>query len=58
MHGDVRIVDDVASAFADLVVAEAPRSIALSGGGTAEDAYRALAGRTPLIPLRKAPAWS
>ena len=45
MHGDVRIVDDVASAFADLVVAEAPASIALSGGGTAEDAYRALATR-------------
>jgi 6-phosphogluconolactonase len=45
VHGDVRIVDDVASAFADLVVAEAPASIALSGGGTAEDAYRALATR-------------
>jgi 6-phosphogluconolactonase len=41
----VRIVDDVASAFADLVVEEAPGSIALSGGGTAKDAYEALATR-------------
>ena len=45
MHGDVRIVDDVASAFADLVVEAAPASIALSGGGTAKDAYAALATR-------------
>lgn len=46
MHGEVRIVDDVAQAFADLVVDEGPASIALSGGGTAKDAYIALAGRT------------
>ena len=46
VHGEVRTVDDVASAFADVVVDAAPASIALSGGGTAEDAYRALAGRT------------
>jgi 6-phosphogluconolactonase len=46
VHGEVRIVDDVASAFADVVVDAAPASIALSGGGTAADAYRALAGRT------------
>jgi 6-phosphogluconolactonase len=46
VHGELRIVDDVASAFADVVVEAAPASIALSGGGTAEDAYRALAGRT------------
>ncbi|HEY3670994.1 MAG TPA: 6-phosphogluconolactonase [Acidimicrobiia bacterium] len=45
MHGDVRTVDDVASAFADIVVEAAPASIALSGGGTAKDAYAALATR-------------
>jgi 6-phosphogluconolactonase len=45
VHGDVRIVDDVASAFADAVVEAAPASIALSGGGTAKDAYSALATR-------------
>ena len=45
MQGDVQIVDDVAAAFADLVVARGPRSIALSGGETAEDAYAALAAR-------------
>lgn len=43
--GEVRVVPDVADAFADLVVAEAPTSIALSGGGTAEECYRALAAR-------------
>jgi 6-phosphogluconolactonase len=45
VHGDVRIVDDVASAFADAVVEAAPASIALSGGGTAKGAYSALATR-------------
>jgi 6-phosphogluconolactonase len=45
VHGEVRVVDDVASAFADVVVEAAPASIALSGGGTAEDAYAALATR-------------
>ena len=38
-------MDDVASAFADVVVEAAPASIALSGGGTAKDAYAALATR-------------
>jgi 6-phosphogluconolactonase len=37
------VVDDVAAAFADLVVAEAPTTIALSGGGTAHRSYRRLA---------------
>ena len=46
VQGDVRIVDDVARAFADVVVDVAPSSIALSGGGTAQDAYAALAERT------------
>ena len=45
VHGEVRTVDDVAGAFADVVVEAAPTSIALSGGGTAKDAYTALAGR-------------
>jgi 6-phosphogluconolactonase len=45
VHGEVRIVDDVAGAFADVVVEAAPTSIALSGGGTAKDAYAALATR-------------
>jgi len=46
VHGEVRTVDDVASVFADVVVEAAPSSIALSGGGTAKDAYAALATRT------------
>jgi 6-phosphogluconolactonase len=46
VHGEVRVVSDVASAFADVVVETAPASIALSGGGTAEEAYEALATRT------------
>ena len=45
VQGDVRIVDDVAAAFADVVLAAVPASIALSGGETAEDAYKALATR-------------
>jgi 6-phosphogluconolactonase len=46
MHGDIEIVDDVATAFADLVVREQPRTIALSGGGTAKRAYEILATRS------------
>jgi 6-phosphogluconolactonase len=45
VQGDVRIVDDVAGAFADVVVAARPASIALSGGDTAEQSYQALAAR-------------
>jgi 6-phosphogluconolactonase len=45
--GEVRQVADVAEAFADLVVERAPRSVALSGGGTARDCYAALARRQP-----------
>jgi 6-phosphogluconolactonase len=41
--GEVRVVDDVAAAFAAEVVRAAPRALALSGGGTAERCYRALA---------------
>jgi 6-phosphogluconolactonase len=44
----VEVVDDVAVAFADLVVRTQPRTVALSGGGTARDCYEALAGRSGL----------
>ena len=42
VFGEVRIVDDVPAAFADLVVEEAPESVALSGGGLARRCYEAL----------------
>jgi 6-phosphogluconolactonase len=42
MNGEVRVVDDVVQAFADLVASEAPASIALSGGGTARKCYERL----------------
>ena len=44
---EIRRVPDVAAAFAELVLDSRPVSIALSGGSTAEECYRALAGRTP-----------
>ena len=43
MHGELRRVEHVAQAFADLVAAEAPTSIALSGGTTARTCYELLA---------------
>jgi len=43
--GELAVVDDVAAAFCELVVASAPRSIALSGGGTARRCYERLAAR-------------
>jgi 6-phosphogluconolactonase len=43
MNGEVRIVDDVPHAFADVVAAEAPESIAFSGGETARECYEVLA---------------
>jgi len=42
MNGEVRVVDHVPQAFAALVAAEAPRSIALSGGDTARHCYEQL----------------
>jgi 6-phosphogluconolactonase len=45
VHGQLRVVDDVAQSFADLVREASPGSIALSGGGTARAAYTALAAR-------------
>ena len=46
LNGQVVVVDDVATAFADLVVREQPRTIALSGGGTARRCYETLASRS------------
>jgi 6-phosphogluconolactonase len=43
LPGDLRVVDHVPQAFAALVAAEAPRSIALSGGTTARECYELLA---------------
>jgi len=43
VHGTLEIVDDVAQAFAQLIVDEAPTSIALSGGDTAKRCYELLA---------------
>jgi 6-phosphogluconolactonase len=48
VRGDIEVVDDVPTAFADLVVREQPRTIALSGGGTARHAYEVLATRSGL----------
>jgi 6-phosphogluconolactonase len=43
--GELRVVEDVPTHFADIVVTNAPRSIALSGGQTAKDCYEHLAER-------------
>ena len=45
--GEIEIVDDVAAAFAQLVVQESPRSVALSGGETAAECYAALRELAP-----------
>lgn len=42
MNGEVRVVGHVNLAFAELVAAEAPRSIACSGGDTARKCYELL----------------
>jgi 6-phosphogluconolactonase len=42
MNGEIRVVEDVPQAFAALVAEDAPRSIALSGGGTARSCYELL----------------
>jgi 6-phosphogluconolactonase len=41
--GELRVVDHVPQAFAELVAAERPRSMALSGGDTARAGYELLA---------------
>ena len=43
MFGEVRVVPNVPQAFAALVAATAPASIALSGGSTARECYELLA---------------
>jgi 6-phosphogluconolactonase len=45
--GEIEIVDDVASAFARLIVEQSPRSVALSGGETAEECYAAVRALAP-----------
>src|SRR5262245_26586378 len=45
LPGELRVVEDVPTHFADLVVANAPQSIALSGGELAEHCYEHLAAR-------------
>jgi 6-phosphogluconolactonase len=40
--GEIRVVDDVPAAFSAAVASCAPRTLALSGGGTAERCYAAL----------------
>jgi 6-phosphogluconolactonase len=45
--GEIEIVDDVAAAFAQLVVKQSPRSVALSGGETAAECYAAVRARAP-----------
>lgn len=44
LRGEVRVVDDVPRAFAELFVDEAPTSLTLSGGSTARACYELLAG--------------
>jgi 6-phosphogluconolactonase len=43
VNGEVRIVEDVPQAFADLVASVSPASLALSGGNTARRSYERLA---------------
>jgi 6-phosphogluconolactonase len=47
LPGETEIVDDVAAAFARLVVDASPRSVAPSGGETAEQCYTALRALAP-----------
>jgi 6-phosphogluconolactonase len=44
LPGDVRVVENVAGSFAELVVERQPKSIALSGAWLARDCYSALRG--------------
>lgn len=47
LPGMTEVVDDVAAAFAQLVLRESPGSVALSGGGTAERCYEAVRALEP-----------
>jgi 6-phosphogluconolactonase len=51
------VVDDVPAAFADLVVAETPTSIAFSGGSTARQGYEQLAARDGAIAWPGVDVW-
>ena len=42
LSGEVRVVDDVPATFCSVLASCAPRTLALSGGGTAERCYGAL----------------
>jgi 6-phosphogluconolactonase len=53
--GEVQIVEQVPQAFADLIVQEAPTSIALSGGDTARQCYELLA--TAPVDWRQIDVW-
>jgi 6-phosphogluconolactonase len=44
LPGELRVVDHVPRAFSELLVEEAPASLALSGGDTARECYELLAG--------------
>jgi len=57
VHGELRVVDDVPVAFADLVVAEGPRSIAFSGGSTARQSYEQLAARGDQVAWPDVDVW-
>lgn len=48
MNGEVLVVDDVAAAFADLLVDRRPRTLALCGGTTARRCYERLAETSAL----------
>jgi 6-phosphogluconolactonase len=50
MFGELRLVDDVPAAFAEVVVGSRPGSIALSGGETARRCYEQLAAQA--LPWR------
>ncbi len=47
LPGETRIVDDVPSAFVSLLLSEAPRSVALSGGELARECYEELRAAEP-----------
>jgi len=47
LPGTVQIVDDVPAAFAQLIADEHPKSVALSGGETAQECYEALRATGP-----------
>ncbi|MCU1379293.1 MAG: 6-phosphogluconolactonase [Acidimicrobiales bacterium] len=46
MNGEIVYIDDVATAFADVVVRDQPQTFALSGGNTARRCYETLATRS------------